>query len=76
MNHIIPMRNERSTCMLKVPCSLSPITVENQPKNMIASSTAPGTNSQPPSVLQSFRNVIAPSMIVNSATDPTIGHWL
>jgi len=30
MNHIIPMRKLLSTCMLKMPCWSSPITVENQ----------------------------------------------
>ena len=31
-----------------MPRWFSPMTVLNQPKNMIASSVAPGTNTQPP----------------------------
>ena len=48
MNHIIPMRNERSTSMLNMPRWLSPITVLNQPANIATSSSAPGMNAQPP----------------------------
>ena len=33
MNHIIPMRNERSTAMLYMPFWFSPMTVWNQKMN-------------------------------------------
>jgi len=74
MNHIIPIRNERSTWWLYAPLRLSPITSWNQPKNIVASSSAPGMNAQPPA--QSFRNATAPAITRNSDTDPTIGQWL
>ena len=41
MNHIIPMRNERSTPSLYMPAWFSPITVPNQPKNMNTTSAKP-----------------------------------
>jgi len=74
MNHIIPMRKERSTWSLKMPCWFSPITVENQPKNIYARRIAPGTNAHAPA--QSLKNDTAPAMMANSATDPRIGHGL
>ena len=74
MNHIMPMRNDLSTCRLYTPFSLSPMTVANQPKNMKASSSEPGRKDQPPA--HSFRKLTAPIISVNSATDPRIGHGL
>ena len=44
MNHIIPMRNERSTAMLYMPCWFSPMTVWNQKMNSSASIKKPGSN--------------------------------
>jgi hypothetical protein len=48
MNHIMPMRNERSTASLYSRLSLSRITVPNQPMNMKASSARPSATTHGP----------------------------
>jgi Holliday junction resolvase RusA-like endonuclease len=68
MNHIMPMRNERSTAMLYMPCSFSPMTVPNQNTNMEMRSRNPGIRDQAGS--QAFRVQAAPIMRMNSDTDP------
>ncbi len=47
MNHIIPMRNERSTAMLYMPCWFSPMTVWNHKMNSSASIKKPGSRTTP-----------------------------
>lgn len=74
MNHIMPMRNDLSTWSLNRPAWFSLMTVENQPKNSTASSSAPGTKDQ--AGAQSLRNATAPHMTQNSAMEPTIGQGL
>jgi hypothetical protein len=74
MNHIMPMRKERSTAALYMPPSFSPITVPNQNTNISTNSTKPGINAQAGS--QSFNVATAPNISVNSETDPKIGHGL
>ena len=69
MNHIIPMRNDRSTAMLYMPFWFSPMTVWNHKMNSIASIKKPGSRNhaeQP----QSSSVMTAPDISVNSVTDP------
>src|SRR5690606_22101689 len=75
MNHIIPMRNERSTAALYRRDSLSRITAPNQPMNMVASSVSPSRNTQRPP-LALFSHMQAPATVTNSALAPTIGQGL
>src|SRR6185312_476439 len=73
MNHIMPMRNERSTASLYSRPSLSRITTPNQPMNMNTSSARPSVTIHGPAWTW-LSHIAAPPMVVNSATDPTIGH--
>ena len=68
MNHIMPMRNERSTAMLYMPCSFSPMTVPNQKMNSRTSIKKPGRSAHAGSQLLSVE--AAPNMSTNSDTDP------
>ena len=74
MNHIIPMRNDLSTCRLNRPFSFSLMTVANQPANRNARPSAPGMKAQPPA--QSFRKLTTPNISTNSVSEPTMGHGL
>ncbi len=58
--------------MLKVPASLSLMTVRNQPMNITASSPRPSANMPAPN--HSLSQAAKPSIVVNSATEPMIGH--
>ena len=68
MNHIIPMRNDRSTAMLYMPCWFSPMTVWNHKMNNIASIKKPGSRNH--AGPQSLSVMTAPDISVNSVTDP------
>ena len=75
MNHIMPMRNERSTASLYSRPSLSRMTVPNQPTNMNVSSARPSVTNHGPA-LTWLSHIAPPPTVVNSATEPTIGHGL
>ena len=75
MNHIIPMRNERSTASLYSRLSLSRMTVPNQPTNMNTSSARPAVMTHGPASTWLSHNAPPPT-VVNSAIEPTIGHGL
>ena len=77
MNHIIPMRNERSTSRPYTPCWFSPMTVPNQPMNMYTTSAKPGSSTQPDSAgSQWLSSATAPNNSVKNDAEAMIGQWL
>ncbi len=68
MNHIIPMRKERSTARLYIPFSFSPMTVWNQKMNSSTSITKPGSSAHAGS--HSFRVATAPNIRTKRVRDP------
>src|SRR5271169_5621724 len=74
MNHIIPIRNDRSTAMLYRPCWFSPMTVWNQKINSSASMVKPGSRAH--AGIQPLRVATAPDISVNSVIDPYRGQGL
>ena len=72
MNHIIPCRNERSTCSLYMPLRLSLITVPNQPNIMNATSPRPSRSNICPEAWL-LNQLAAPTTPVVNATLATIG---
>ena len=77
MNHIMPMRNEVSTCLLYMPTTDSRMTVPNQP-NIMNTRIARPTNISGFAVspLPSLNQFAAPITVLNSPMEPTIGQWL
>ena len=68
MNHNIPMRNERSTCMLYMPFWCSPMTVENQPTKRPISISTPMPKTQGP--YHWLSQPQRPIMNTNSVAEP------
>ncbi len=68
MNHIIPMRNDRSTARLYIPFWFSAMTVWNHKMNSSASITKPGSKAHTGS--HSLRVATAPDINTKSVMDP------
>ena len=75
MNHIIPMRNERSTCSLYRPAWFSRITAPNQRKNSVNRSSRPSPSTQEPADAP-FSVAAAPAIRMKSAIEPKNGSRL
>ncbi len=75
MNHIMPMRNEMSTCLLYMPPIDSWITVRNQPNIITSSSTMPTAMIGLPISTSSSHSAAPPSVLIRP-NEPTIGQWL
>src|SRR5687768_15211763 len=75
MNHIMPMRNERSTASLYKRPSLSLITVPNQPANMNNRMPKPTVITHGPA-FEWLSHIAPPPTVRNSDTEPINGHGL